>query len=77
MRFSADHLSPDYRPDLMGRIEVFLDGARVTKVEAGDTEGGWIVQVVTNENGRPVVDPVNRDQFLRRTLRGKVEVKEK
>lgn len=57
------------------RIRVFLDGVEQSLVITADEETGELVRCVPDANGKPQVDPADRESVWIETLRGRVEVR--
>jgi hypothetical protein len=74
MRLSANPNDPRYRPDLVRRARVFVDGQPVGCCIAADEERGEVLIHVRNDNGRFQRDPQRPDQLLEVVKRGVVKI---
>lgn len=76
MRLSAVPTSPYYRPELINRAAVFLDGVCVSNnsvVRYADTVEGAIVRYKKDEHGQLIPD-FDTGRYKVEVLRGKVMI---
>lgn len=77
MKWSADTKSPFHTHgfEITRDWTVFCDGVQLRKVREFDTDAGIAICFALNEQGKPFVDPDNRDQAKMITHRGNIVVR--
>lgn len=74
MRVSADAADSGYRPDLIGRVRIWLDDVEVTnRCVTADDERGEAVLHVLDAEGRPTLDRA-RNAVRTETISGAVSI---
>lgn len=73
-------IDPPIRLDAEGAfdlppLEIFLDGVKQSRVTRYDIEAGELERFVIDRNHNVLKDPIEPDQWLLQTCRGRIEVK--
>ena len=63
---------PDFNPDIGRRLRICVDGVEQREVVEYDCDAGTVLKNRLNSEGRAQVDPNNREQVWRETVRGNV-----
>jgi hypothetical protein len=71
-RYSVGQADYDY--EVGKRLSILLDGVEQKAVVEYDCDAGTILRNKLDADGRPQVDPNNRERVWRETVRGKVTV---
>lgn len=56
-----------------GKVDVFLDGARIEKAVMADEDEGTVIRLKSDAEGNPIINEA-RDAVIRETLHGSVRI---